>query len=67
MWPRALERANKAYNSAVSSFDSRLAPSARKFKEMGVGTVNVPDIDPIETSPRPTLSIPDPEKSENMR
>ena len=56
---KGLERANKAYNNAVSSFDSRLVPSARKFKEMGVGSANVPDIDPIETSPRPTLSAPD--------
>jgi len=56
---KGLERANKAYNNAVSSFDSRLVPSARKFKEMGVGTASVPDIDPIETSPRPTLSVTD--------
>ena len=56
---KGLERANKAYNNAVSSFDSRLVPSARKFKEMGVGSANVPNIDPIETSPRPTLSAPD--------
>ena len=56
---KGLERANKAYNSAVSSFDSRLVPSARKFKEMGVGAANVPDIDPIETTPRPTLSAPE--------
>jgi DNA recombination protein RmuC len=56
---KGLERANKAYNSAVSSFDSRLVPSARKFREMGVGTANVPDLDPIETTPRPTLSAPE--------
>ncbi len=56
---KGLERANKAYNSAVSSFDSRLVPSARKFKEMGVGTASVPDVDPIETYPRPTLTAPD--------
>src|SRR5580704_15741755 len=56
---KGLERANKAYNNAVASFDSRLVPSARKFKEMGVGTANVPDLDPIETTPRPTLSAPE--------
>jgi DNA recombination protein RmuC len=59
---KGLERANKAYNSAVSSFDSRLIPSVRKFKEMGVGNADVPDIDPVETSPRPTLSAPDVEE-----
>ena len=53
-----LERANKAYNSAVSSFDSRLVPSVRKFKELGVGSTDVPDIDPIETSPRASLYSP---------
>jgi hypothetical protein len=26
---------------------------------MGVGTANVPDIDPIETTPRPTISAPE--------
>jgi DNA recombination protein RmuC len=56
---KGLERANKAYNNAVSSFDSRLVPSVRKFRELGVGNADVPDIDPIETSPRPTLSAPD--------
>jgi len=60
---KGLERANKAYNNAVSSFDSRLVPSVRKFKELGVGTADVPDIDPIETSPRPTLSAPDTEEA----
>jgi DNA recombination protein RmuC len=59
---KGLERANKAYNSAVSSFDSRLVPSARKFKEMGVGTANVPDLDPIDTTPRPTLSASEPDE-----
>jgi len=59
---KGLERANKAYNNAVSSFDSRLVPSVRKFKELGVGNAAVPDIDPIETSPRPTLSAPDTEE-----
>jgi DNA recombination protein RmuC len=60
---RGLERANKAYNSAVASFDSRMVPSVRKFKELGVGTTDVPDIDPIETSPRPTLTAPDAEET----
>jgi DNA recombination protein RmuC len=57
-----LERANKAYNSAVSSFDSRLVPSVRKFKELGVGTADVPDIDPVETSPRASLYAADTEE-----
>jgi DNA recombination protein RmuC len=55
---RGLERANKAYNNAVASFDSRLIPSARKFREMGVGNADVPQAEPIETFPRPLLSTP---------
>jgi DNA recombination protein RmuC len=51
-------RANKAYNNAVASFDSRLIPSARKFREMGVGSTDVPQLDPVETFPRPLLSTP---------
>jgi DNA recombination protein RmuC len=55
---KGLERASKAYNNAVASFDSRLIPSARKFREMGVGSSDVPEVDPVETFPRPLLSTP---------
>ena len=61
---KGLERASKAYNSAVASFDSRLIPSARKFREMGIGSSDVPQIEPIETFPRPLLSTPNSEESE---
>src|ERR1700686_4357768 len=57
---KGLERANRAYNNAVASFDNRLMPSMRKFKEMGVGSnAEVPELDPVETSPRPLLSVPE--------
>jgi len=59
---KGLERANKAYNNAVASFDSRLIPSARKFREMGIGSAEVPQIEPVETFPRPLLSTPEPEE-----
>jgi DNA recombination protein RmuC len=59
---RGLERASKAYNNAVASFDSRLIPSARKFREMGVGTAEVPEVEPVETFPRPLLSTPNSEE-----
>ena len=59
---KGLERASKAYNNAVASFDSRLIPSARKFREMGVGSADVPQVDPIETFPRPLLSTPSSEE-----
>ena len=59
-----MERASKAYNNAVASFDSRLIPSARKFREMGVGSADVPQIEPIETFPRPLLSTPSSEEQQ---
>jgi DNA recombination protein RmuC len=59
---KGLERANRAYNSAVASFDSRLIPSARKLREMGVGSEEVPQVEPIETFPRPLLSTPSSEE-----
>ncbi len=59
---KGLERANKAYNSAVASFDSRLIPSARKLREMGIGSEEVPPVEPVETFPRPLLSTPSSEE-----
>jgi DNA recombination protein RmuC len=59
---KGLERANKAYNNAVASFDSRLIPSARKFREIGVGSADIPQLDPIETFPRPLLLTPNSEE-----
>jgi DNA recombination protein RmuC len=59
---KGLERANKAYNNAVASFDSRLVTSARKFREMGVGSADIPQLDPVETFPRPLLTLPSSEE-----
>ena len=59
---KGLERANRAYNNAVASFDSRLIPSARKFREMGVGSADIPQVDPVETFPRPLVSTPSSEE-----
>ncbi len=50
---KGLESANKAYNSAVGSFQQKLAPGARKFKELGVQpATELPDLEPTETSLR---------------
>jgi DNA recombination protein RmuC len=35
---RSLESAVKHYNSSVGSFDSRILPSAQKFREMGISS-----------------------------
>ena len=63
---KGLERANKAYNSAVASFDSRLIPSARKLRDMGAGSgAELPEIELVETSPRPMLSGPDEDEEDS--
>jgi len=37
-----LDSAVKAYNDAIGSLESRLIPSARRFKEMGAATTDIP-------------------------
>lgn len=52
-----LEKAIGAYNKAVGSVESRILPSVRRFKELGVtGAEEVPIIEKIDQKPR-TLSI----------
>jgi DNA recombination protein RmuC len=49
-----LEKANRAFNSAVGSLEQRLLPGARKFRELGVESpAEIPDVQPTETSLRP--------------
>ena len=53
---RNLESANKAYNSAVGSFEQTLLPGARRFSELGAkGTKELVDPAPVETTPRDVL------------
>ena len=53
---RGLETANKAYNSAVGSFEQTLIPGARKLSELGAkGAKDLTDPTPTETTPRDVL------------
>jgi DNA recombination protein RmuC len=48
-----LERANTAYNQAVGSIESRVLPSARRFKELGAASGSeITTIEPVDTQPR---------------
>lgn len=50
---KSLESSVKHYNNSVGSFDTRILPSARKFKEMGISAgKEVEQPQKIETAPR---------------
>jgi DNA recombination protein RmuC len=52
-----LEKAVGAYNKTVGSLESRILPSIRKFKELGVtGADEIPVIEQVDQKPR-NLSI----------
>ena len=47
----SLENSLKSYNSAVSSFDSRVLPNARKFSELGINTSKeIEELQQLETA-----------------
>jgi DNA recombination protein RmuC len=60
-----LETVNKAYNSAVGSLESRVLPSAKRFKELGAASgEDIGIVKTVETQPR-QVSIP--ESTENLK
>jgi DNA recombination protein RmuC len=55
----ALGRAVESYNRAVGSLETRVLPSARKFKELGAATgEELPALEPVDESPR-ALAAPE--------
>ena len=54
---RGLESAAKSYNEAVGSLETRVLPSARKFREHGVApTAEIAELKLIETAIRPVTA-----------
>ncbi len=50
---RNLERATTTFNQALGSLESRVLPSARRFRELGAaGGDELPEIEPLEAQPR---------------
>ena len=57
----AIERSITSYNKIVGSMESRVLPSVRKFKELGVtGAEEIPILEQIDQQPK-NLTLPDSE------
>jgi hypothetical protein len=51
----ALRRAVDSYNETVSSLESRVLPSARRFRALGVASRDIVEVEPIQVVPRSIL------------
>ncbi|MBI4715635.1 MAG: DNA recombination protein RmuC, partial [Nitrospirae bacterium] len=50
----SLGRSIEAYNAAIASFESRVLPSARKFKALGAGSrKEIGELEPVDHAARP--------------
>ena len=53
-----LARTNRSFNSAVSSFESRLVPTGRRFEQLSVDTAaEFESLSPIEIEPRQVVHV----------
>jgi DNA recombination protein RmuC len=56
---KGLAKANESYDKAVRSFESRVLPAARRFKELGaVTSSDIPILEPVDKAP---IELPPPE------
>jgi DNA recombination protein RmuC len=54
----ALSKGVTAYNKAVGSLEARVLPSARKFKDLGIGSEkDIPKLEALEQAPRPVPEV----------
>lgn len=62
----ALGKSVESYNAAVASFETRVMPSARKFKALGAGgSKEIEELEPIEQTPRALTAIDSDEGGED--
>ena len=60
----ALRRSIESYNKAVGSLESRVLPSARRFKELGAATGDeIIAVEPVDETPR-ALAAPERERED---
>ena len=56
----ALNKGVTAYNKAIGSLEARVLPSARKFKDLGIGSEkDIPKLESLEQAPRPVPEVDD--------